>query len=107
MFKNFSRVGYSFANNASLSGTYAVLALTQDTTNSPQSTAFPNSCSIQCIEINLTSISATGLSVTAYLARDSLGRFPLTPDTTSGATQAITYSTAAIGGVAFVVERDF
>ena len=103
--QNFSRAGYSFHNNASLTHNYAAFKVAVDTANSPQSSAVPNYCCVQSVQMALTSISAGSLSVTAYLARHSGGLNILTPATTSGATQAITYTSGtAVGGVVFAVD---
>ena len=105
---SYSRTGFSYANNASLSDSYAVIAVTADTTNSPQSSSFPNSCNIQSVEIHMTSISAGSLSVTAYLSRIPNGQVIVTPATPSGATQDITYTSGTtVGGVAYVIDADY
>jgi hypothetical protein len=95
MIHSHSRAGYSYGQTSSggISSTAAVFAITKDTTNSAQSTKFPNSCNIQSIEVELTEISATsGITINAYLTRDSGKVDPVTPGATSGATQAITYT---------------
>tara|TARA_R100001594_G_C3946626_1_gene241997 strand:- start:190 stop:624 length:435 start_codon:yes stop_codon:yes gene_type:complete len=106
--RNYTRTGFSFHNNRGLNNSYAVIPVTRDTTNSPQSVEFPNSGNIQSVQLDLTSISTGGLSVTMYLARDSSGLNIITPSTTSGATQDISYTSGtAVGGVSFAVDTDY
>ena len=110
MIHSHSRAGYSYGQTSSggISSTAAVFAITKDTTNSAQSTKFPNSCNIQSIEVELSEISATsGITINAYLTRDSGKVIPITPGATSGATQAITYTATATGGVVFAVNIDY
>jgi hypothetical protein len=114
MIHSHSRAGYSYGQTSSggISSTAAVFAITKDTTNSAQSTKFPNSCNIQSIEVELSEISATsGITINAYLTRDSGKLAPVTPGATSGATQSITYTDISgsdhKGGVVFAVNIDY
>lgn len=109
---SYSKTGYSFCRSTTdqLTSSYVAFPVTKDATNSPQSSEFPNSCNIQSVELYLTRVSAVGLSVQLFLARDSGGLIPITPAEPSGATQAITYTDTSVprkGGVAFVIDADY
>jgi hypothetical protein len=106
MIKEFTTFGYSYHHAAALSGTYAVLALTADATNSPNSAAFPAGCYIDSIEFELSGTAAAE-KVTMFLARDSAGAAALTTDQLAGATQAPTIRTGTVGGCNFTVSKDF
>ena len=56
----------------------------------------------------MASIAASD-TITMFLARDSSGNVPLTPDSTSGSTQTVTVgkTTSTVGGVVFTVGKDF
>lgn len=100
-------MGYAYHNNASLSGSAAVLAVTRDATNSKLSSSFPSNCEITSVEIFMTSIS-TATQVTMHLTRDSVGDISISPGGTTGATQAIkTGVTAGTGSVVFTTDIDF
>ena len=103
--------GFAYSNNASLSTTQTVHAVTRDVTNAALSGDFPSNCYIDSVEIFLTSMSTGGslpTEVTVYLARDSTGDIAITPGGTTGATQTIeTGFTANTGSVVYTVGSDF
>jgi hypothetical protein len=107
---SWSHTGFSYKHQHSVGTSYTIAACTKDTTNAAASDNFPWHSNIQSIEVSLdtlASLSATP-TITAYLCRDSAGDIPLTPGTTSGASQEITtgVTTAAKGGVIFSVDSD-
>lgn len=110
--RSWSRASFSYhdAGDAptTLTTTNQVFPIKIDTTNSPDSERFPDTCNIQSIEFEFTALS-TATTVTAFLARDSAGDVPITPGTTTGATQTITIgaTTATKGGAAFSVDNDY
>tara|TARA_Y100001937_G_scaffold11738_3_gene14593 strand:+ start:1915 stop:2349 length:435 start_codon:yes stop_codon:yes gene_type:complete len=106
--RSWSKASFSYHHGASLTGNFQVFEVTQDLTNSPDSDFFPDTCNIQSIEFEFTAKSSAS-SVTAYIARDSAGDVPITPGTTSGASQSITVgaTTATKGGAALIVDNDY
>lgn len=108
MSNTWNTLGYAYHNNGSLSGTLAVLAVTQDLTNSKLSSSIPRNCFIDSVEIFLTSMASSPTEVTLYLSRDSTGDVAITPGGTTGASQTIgTGVTANTGSVVFQIESDF
>ncbi len=107
-FAGWARAGFAYKNAASLSNSFTVHACTEDTTNSAPSAAFPRSCNIQSIELEMSSLSGSPSTVTLFLARDSAGDVGVTPGGTSGATQTIQVgkTTASDGTVVFAVDSD-
>ena len=108
--KTWSMSGYSYKNNAGVSDTLSVHAVTADTANSPESFRFPEKGNIQTVEIYFTALSASGLSCNMFLTRDSDGDVGITPGTTTGATQVVQQSIgggATEGFVVFEIGRDF
>ena len=97
--RSWSRASFSYhgpaTSPAALSTAYQVFPVKIDATNSP-------------IEFEFTALS-TAATVTTYLARDSAGNVPITPGTTTGATQTITKMAAGstVGGAAFAVNSDY
>jgi hypothetical protein len=69
-----------------------------------QAAAFPNSCRVVSIEITGTQDTGTVASVTAYLARDAAGKYPLTTAATH--TFPTLASAAADKGYVINVETD-
>tara|TARA_R110000824_G_scaffold39711_1_gene119781 strand:- start:199 stop:495 length:297 start_codon:yes stop_codon:yes gene_type:complete len=62
------------------------------------------------VEVELNGITAaTGTEITMYVSRDSAGDVPLTPSTTSGSVQDISFgkTTSTEGGVIFPIEVDY
>ena len=62
------------------------------------------------VEVELNGITAaSGTSITMYVSRDAAGDVPLSPSTTSGATQEISFgkTTSPEGGVLFPIEVDY
>ena len=108
MIRSFTSYGFSYHDSATIGTGYTVFAVTVDTTNSPQSAKFPTQCFIDSVEFELASIAASD-TITMFLARDSSGNVPLTPDSTSGSTQTVTVgkTTSTVGGVVFTVGKDF
>jgi hypothetical protein len=107
-FAGWRSAGFAYKNAASLTNSFTVHACTEDTTNSPESAAFPRTCNIQSIELEMSSLSGSPSTVTLFLARDSAGDVGVTPGSTSGATQTIQVgkTTAADGTVVFAVDSD-
>jgi hypothetical protein len=104
----FNRSGFSIAYNVTIGTSEAVFACTADTTNAPNSFAFPHNGNIQSVEIYMTALDAGSLTVQMYMARDSGGLVPITPKGTSGSTQNISYTDGTTkGGVVFNIGSDF
>jgi hypothetical protein len=109
---SWSKASFSYhdagTSPATLTDTNQVFPVTIDATNSPDAGNFPDSCNIQSIEFEFTALS-TATTVTVYLARDSNGDIPITPGSTTGATQTITkkLSNSTKGGAAFIVNNDY
>jgi len=105
---SWSKSSFSYHNAASLGTGYSVFPVTVDAINSPDADLFPDICNIQSIEIEFTTLS-TASTATVFLARDSAGDVPITPDSTTGATQTITVgaTTNTKGGTAFAVDTDY
>tara|TARA_R110000824_G_scaffold116395_2_gene267775 strand:+ start:2856 stop:3323 length:468 start_codon:yes stop_codon:yes gene_type:complete len=106
---SWSKAGFSYANNASITNSFSAHAVTADTTNSPESFRVPDICNLQSIEVFFTGLSGAGLSCTLYLSRDSIGDIGVTPASTSGATQAIQASMTegSAGFVVFAIDTDY
>ena len=105
----FNRSGFSIAYNVTIGTSEAIFACTADTTNAPNSYAFPHNGNIQSVEIYMTGLDGSGgLTIQMYMARDSGGLVPITPKGTSGSTQNISYTDGTEkGGVVFQVNTDF
>jgi hypothetical protein len=88
MSNTWNTMGFAYHNNGALSGSLAVLAVTEDLTNSKLSSSIPRNCYIDSVEIFLTSMSSA-TEVTMYLSRDSTGDVAITPGGTTGASQTI------------------
>ena len=63
-------------------------AIGTDTTNSPESELFPDTCNIQSVEFEFTT-KGSAATVTMYIARDSAGKAAVTPGGTTGASQTL------------------
>ena len=105
---SWSKAGYSYGTQSSITTTYRGAAATADTTNSPESFRFPDTGNIQTVEVYFTGLSTTGQVCTIYLSRDSAGDVGITP-TTNSASQTIQAALAAssAGFCAFEIGRDF
>lgn len=105
---SWSKAGYSYGTQSSITTTYRGAAATADTTNSPESFRFPDRGNVQTVEIYFTGLSGTGQVCTMYLSRDSAGDVGVTPITNS-ASQVIqsALTTGSAGFAAFEVGRDF
>ena len=76
--QSFSRFGFSGHAGTVIGTSYASFACsTSADASMAQAAAFPNSCRVVSIEITGTRTGSTA-SVTAYLARDAAGKYPLT-----------------------------
>jgi hypothetical protein len=85
-----------------LTTSFQVFACTADATNQANATNFPAHCILMGVEVELNGITAaSGTEITMYVARDAAGDVPLTPSTTSGSVQEITFgkTTSTEGGV--------
>ena len=113
MIKSFTRAGYSYGGGGGtgtqITTSGVILALTEDTTNSPESATVPNYANLRTLEVEIDTIAASAAEVTMFLARDSVGNIPITPGKTSGATQTIQpgEGDATEGGVVFNLETDY
>ena len=107
-FGGFTKMGFSYHNQASVTATATVFACTADSTNATESANFPNNGNVQSVELSIDSIASSAASITMYLCRDAAGDIPLTPGQTSGATQTIQtgVTTATDGGVIFLIDAD-
>jgi len=105
-YNGWRNTGYTGDSAVSLDTSFAVTALTGgDATVGGSS--IPTVCNLQNIEFELTSISSA-TSVTMYLARDSVGDYPITPSVGSGATQNISVGiTSGKGSVMYTIEYDY
>tara|TARA_R110001583_G_scaffold13263_4_gene57429 strand:+ start:2832 stop:3266 length:435 start_codon:yes stop_codon:yes gene_type:complete len=105
---SWSHSGFSYNHQHSVTNSFSIAACTKDLTNAAGSDNFPWHSNIQSIEISVDTIASSAATITAYLCRDSAGDVPITPGTTSGASQSITtgVTTAAKGGVILAVDND-
>jgi hypothetical protein len=103
------KLGYSYANNASITDAASAHAVTADTTNSGRSYALPLDVNIQSVEVFMTGLTNSPTELTMYLARDSTGDVAVTPGGTTGATQSIKagMTTANSGSCVYEVDSDF
>ena len=103
------KLGYSYANNASITDAASAHAVTADTSNSGRSFALPLDVNIQSVEVFMTSLSGSPTTLNMYLARDSTGDVAFTPGGTTGATQTIKagMTTSNTGSCVFAVDSDF
>jgi len=109
MIQQFTRFGYScIATTANITSSYSVVALSNLAANK-KSTAVPDDCFLDSIELQLSGIDATTDTVTIFLSRDSAGLIPITSDELSGASQKVTTSVsdATTGGVSFTIGKDY
>lgn len=105
-YNGWRNTGYTGDSAVSLTGTFAVTALTGGDAN-VGGMNIPAVCNLQNIEFELTSISGA-TSVTMYLARDSVGDYPITPAGGSGATENINAGiTSGKGSVVYTIEYDY
>ena len=106
-----SRGGPSDPTSATaLTTSFQVFACTADATNQANSSNFPRHCILMGVEVELNGITAAaGTEITMYVARDAAGDVPLTPSTTSGAVQEISFgkTTSTEGAVLFPIEVDY
>lgn len=86
--QSYSRFGFSGHSGTAISNTVQVLACTT-TAGMPSAVAFPNSCTVNSIEVQGTQDGAIG-NLTVFLARDALGKFPLTNTTSQAMTAGAT-----------------
>jgi hypothetical protein len=108
---SWSRSSFSYYKSAAtLTGNYVVFPVTIEVAadDCPDADRFPDTCNIQSVEFEFLTLG-TATTVTMYLARDSAGDVPITPSTTTGATQTISIgaTTATKGGAAFAVDNDY
>lgn len=76
--QSFSRFGFSGHAGTAITSSYAAFACsTSADASMTQAAAFPNSCRVVSIEITGTQSGAV-TTLTAYLARDAAGKYPLT-----------------------------
>jgi hypothetical protein len=109
MIRQFTKFGYSYGHAVSLSATYAVQAITADTTNSSRCASIPNDAYIESVEFEISSIASSASKIKVYLARDSAGDVPFTSDKLAGAEQTITtgLATATDGAVVWTINKDY
>ena len=108
--QSWSMAGYSYSNDASITNTLSVHAVTADTTISPESFRFPERGFIQSVDVYFTDLSAAGLTCSMFLSRDSAGDVGVTPGTTTGSSQVVQQAVgvgATAGFVSFQVGTDF
>ncbi len=103
MIFQFSKAGFSFANNVSLSSSRAVATCTQDSTNSAESFTFPRYANIRSVEFQLASVSGAS-SITFRITRDAAGDVALTDSITK--TIVTGHTTAADGSVVVDFDKD-
>ena len=103
MIFQFSKAGFSFANNVSLSTTRAVATCTQDSGNAAESFTFPRFGNLQSVEFQLSSVSGAA-SVTFRVTRDAAGDVAITDSITK--TIVAGHTTAADGSVVVDIGKD-
>ena len=103
MIFQFSRAGFSFANNVSLSTTRAVATCTQDSANAAESYTFPRFGNIRSVEFQLASVSGAS-SITFRITRDLAGDVAISDSITK--TIITGHTTAADGSVAVDFDKD-
>ena len=113
MIRSFTRAGYSYGggggDGTEITSSGVIVALTKDTTNSPESAAIPNFANLRTLEVQIVDIASSAATLTVYLARDAAGDIPITPGATSGASQTIEVgqTTSDSGGVVFSLDTDY
>lgn len=103
MIFQFSKAGFSFANNVSLSSTQATASCTVDAANAPESAAFPRFACIQSVEFQLSSVSGAS-SITFYITRDVAGDVAISDEYTK--TITVGKTTATDGSVVVDLSKD-
>lgn len=103
MIFSFSKAGFSFANNVSLSTTRAVATCTKDAVNAAESFTFPRFANIRSVEFQLASVSGAA-SVTFRVTRDLAGDVAITESITK--TIVPGHTTAADGSVVVDFDKD-
>jgi hypothetical protein len=93
----FNHAGFSYKHQAALTTTPQVFTLTQDSTNSPCSSAIPTFAELKQVIAQVDTIAAGASSVLYYIAADAAGDIPLTPQ---GTTSILTGKTTATKGAA-------
>ena len=103
MIFQFSKAGFSFANNVSLSATKATATCTVDATNAAASSVFPRFACIQSVEFQLSSVSGAS-SITFRVTRDAAGDVAISDEFTKTILPGKT--TAADGSVVVDFNKD-
>ena len=65
----FTRFGYAYKNQASLTSSFSVHAVTVDSTNSPESSRLPNDIFLESIELEISSIASSADDITTAHVR--------------------------------------
>ena len=99
----FSRAGFSFANNVSLSTTKASAVCTVDATNAAESYTFPRFACLRSVEFQLSSVSGAS-SITFRITRDLAGDVAVSDEFTK--TILTGKTTAADGSVVVDFDKD-
>jgi hypothetical protein len=92
------------AGPASLTTSKVILPIVQDLVLEPLSLPLPDWCRLHKIEVQLTTIAGGAANILWNLAKDALGNYPYTPETTSAIVAGAT--SAAIGGFAAILDTD-
>lgn len=101
----FNHAGFSYKHQAALTTTPQVFALTQDSANSPRSSAVPTFAQLKQL-IAQVDTAASGVSaVNYYIAADLAGDVPLTPQSTANILFGKT--TATVGAAIDCIDLDY
>ena len=103
MIFQFSKAGFSFANNVSLSTTKASAVCTVDAANAAESSVFPRFACLQRVEFSLASVSGAS-SITFRITRDLAGDVAISDEFTK--TILTGKTTAADGSVSVDFDKD-
>jgi len=79
----FNHAGFSYKHQAALTTTPQVFTLTQDSTNSPRSSAVPTFVQLKQLIAQVDTAAAGASSVSYYIAADLAGDIPLTTQGTA------------------------
>jgi hypothetical protein len=79
----FNHAGFSYKHQAALTTSPQAFAITQDSTNSPRSSAVPAFAQLKQIVAQIDTAAAGVSSVTYYVSADLAGDIPLTPQGTA------------------------
>lgn len=104
--------GFAFGGGAagtSISTSFAVTAVTRDSTNSPSSAEVPRAGMLTYLDVSLNTMASSPTKITFKLTRDAGGDHVIINSNLAAATQTIEAgeTTATDGGVTFSINTDY